>query len=124
MMDRLRSASTKVSTCVVPLPLPLAVLAGTYQPVGAPMLKPISPLPLLFFDDCVCSSVSLRRVMLCYPPPILWWHVCLELELETPMPMPMPMRRLTPSMVPEAPCSMAPPTPVFDQAGLSRQTRH
>jgi hypothetical protein len=66
MTVRLRSASTTVSTCVVPLPLPLplAVLADTYQPVCAPMLKPISPLPLLFFDDCVWSSASLRRVML------------------------------------------------------------
>ncbi len=143
MTVRLRSASTTVSTCVVPLPLPLplAVLADTYQPVCAPMLKPISPLPLLFFDDCVWSSVSLRRVMLSRAasatlspftrlpmmlrspavatmltspwlrmvlPTADWsWLVWLALELEAPM----PMRRLTPSVAPEAPCCMAPPTP-------------
>ncbi|MBS3727880.1 hypothetical protein JLDANKMP_03366 [Stenotrophomonas sp. PE591] len=124
-----------------PMPMPLAVLADTYQPVCAPMLKPISPLPLLFFDDCVWSSASLRRVMLSRAAsatlsPFTWlpmmlrspavatmltspwlrmvlptadwsWLVWLALELEAPM----PMRRLTPSVAPEAPCCMAPPTP-------------
>ncbi|WP_144435298.1 hypothetical protein [Stenotrophomonas maltophilia] len=52
------------------------------------------------------------------------WLVWLELELELEPEAPMPMRRLTPSVVQEAPCCMAPPTPAAALAAWAASTRY